>query len=387
MRTTAGRLLALIALFIGIAVCAKGQNGTPGHLVVLNDSVAFGHNIGSVFTLNSLVNPALTLTEQLHTGGTPGASGPMQEVVVLQHGGNICIYLADPASADIAAFLYPSFAKVGRFRIPNITYSGGSLGLAARGNFLFASYSDNDVDYIGAWNIENGCGLSLAKLNPVPNLVEGMAISPDGKTLVVGYISHLPGVDSFSVASDGTLTEHGPWVGPFTFPLGVDITADSKYALIGEFDDGPENQVQVGIYAINTDGSLGAYSTFYNLGPAVNADYLWLSPDERFLYVSGDGGPIAAVTTLNFDESVPQLTPTGCFVQAERSDSGLATALPTGSGSLLYQGLFDAEEKASVALYQINSSTGCLTQVPGSPFSTGREGAAVSVAAWPPRPF
>jgi hypothetical protein len=390
MRTGAGELLALIIVLIGISLCAKGQNGPPGNFVVLNDWVAAGDNIGSVFALQSLTNPTLSITENLHTSGMPGG-GPnyMQEVIVLQHGGNVCIYIADPLTADVAVFIYPGFSKVGRYQLPKIRYSGGSLGLAARGNFLFASYANkNNRDYIATWNIENGCSLSVAKTQSVPGVVTGMAISPDGKTLVVGYSSPLPSIDSFSVGSDGTLTEHGPTVGPFAVPLGVDITADSKYALLGEDNGSPTNFLQVGIYAINADGSLGRYNTFNNLGAlAVNANFLWLSPDERFLYVSGDGGPMTAVTTLNFDESVPQVTPTGCSVQLGRYGSGLATGLPTGSGELLYQGLFDAEKKASVALYQINSSTGCLTQVPGSPFSSGREGAAASVAAWPPRSF
>jgi 6-phosphogluconolactonase (cycloisomerase 2 family) len=387
---TARRLLALFAVFIGVVVCARGQNGPPRNFVVLNDWVASGDNIGSVFALQSLTNPILTMTEKLHTGGMPGGgTNYMQEVIVLQHGGNVCIYVGDSLTADVAAFIYPGFSRVGRYQLPKIRYSGGSLGLAARGNFLFASYANkNNRDYIATWNIENGCSLSVAKTQSVPGVVTGMAISPDGKTLVVGYASPLPSIDSFSVGSDGTLTEHGPSVGPFAVPLGLDITADSKYALLGEDNGSPTNFLQVGIYAINSDGSLGSYNTFNNLGTlAINANFLWLSPDERFLYVSGDGGPIAAVTTLNFDESVPQVTLTGCSVQLGRYGSGLATAWPTGSGELLYQGLFDTKKMASVALYQINSSTGCLTEVHGSPFSSGREGAAASVAAWPPRPF
>jgi hypothetical protein len=213
-----------------------------------------------------------------------------------------------------------------------------------------------------------------------------MAASPDGKSLIAGYDSPFPSVDSFSVASDGTLTEHGANGGPFDFPDGVDITADSKYALFGETNSNgfTHPQVQIGIYAINPDGSLGRYNTFENLGPNINAYHVWLSPDEKFLYVSGDGKR-GGVTTLNFDKSVPQVTPTGCSLRVGRSAGGMATAMPTSSGVLLYLGDFDG--LASVALNEINATTGCLTEVPGSPFSSGYEGAARSVAAWPPRPF
>jgi hypothetical protein len=313
----------------------------------------------------------------------------MPEAVTLQHGSSVCIYISDPATADIAAFLYPSITRVGSYQLPKIRYSGGSLGLAARGSFLFATYLDKDNgNYIATWKIGNGCALSLAKSNPVYGFIEGMAVSPDGKTVVVGYVSPLASIDSFSVGSDGTLTEHGPLAGPFVLPLGVDITADGRYALLGEVPFGAANFLQIGIYTISSDGSLVSFNTFSNLGTlAINANFLSLSPDERFLYVSGYGGPLTAVTTLNFDESVPQVTTIGCYVQSKRSYGGLATAASTGSGELLYQGVVGAGNMASVAVYRVNASTGCPTEVPGSPFSSGEKGYGASLAAWPPRPF
>jgi hypothetical protein len=167
----------------------------------------------------------------------------------------------------------------------------------------------------------------------------------------------------------------------------VDITSDNKYAIFAETAENLGDPTQVGVYTINSDGSLGDGYTFGgdgSLGPGSNAGYVWLSPDEKFLYVSGDGPP-SSVTTLNFDESAHSLTYSGCSKRLETSANGMATAMPFGSGGFLYVGVYT--EFADVALFEIDPSTGCLTGVPGSPFSTGKSGYAESVAAWPPRPF
>lgn len=383
----------MLMIGVGVLLSATGPDASSPHFVVLNDSVyAKGGgpapNVGTVFNLTSRPDPKLTAAAMLTTGGEH-IGRPLQEVAMLQHGTDTCIYLADPGTADIASFTYPSFAEAGRYTVPGVTNASFGLGLAARGNFLFASYSTQDGDYgffIATWNIQSGCSLILGPTYDVPGDVSGMAISPDGKTLATGYDygGSYPAVDSFSVGSDGTLTEHGPYPGPFGFPTGVDITADSRYAIYAEYNGDLGAQVQVGIYAINVDGSFGVFNTFF-LGPVGNASNVWLSPNEKFLFVGDTSAPPLVITTLNFDESVPKLTYTGCTARAGMFTNGMATALPTGAGGFLY--LAEETSKAGVGLFEINPSTGCLKQVPGSPFLTGMLGNASSVAAWPPRPF
>jgi 6-phosphogluconolactonase (cycloisomerase 2 family) len=392
MKTTAGRLLVLLAAVAGIGLCAKGQAGSPTQFVVLNDSPFRGRhevpNDGTVFTFDS-TSPGLKLLETLITQGKAGA--PVQgldEVAMVQQGTGACVYLTDAGSADVAAFVYPTFNQVGRNTMPNSKRTPLGLGLAARGNYLFTSYNgyNQASNYIATWKISAGCGLTFVTTLEIANNVTGMGISPDGRVLAVGYDFPLGSVDSFSVGSDGTLTEHGPWIGPFNSSDGVDITADSKFAIFAETAYGLGDPTQVGIYSINPDGSLGEYYTFGgdgSLGPGSTAQYVWLSPDEKFLYVSNNSGH---VTTLNFNEAAHTLTYSGCSKRLKTTANGMATALPVGSGGFLYVAR-PRNGAADVALLQIDSITGCLTEVPGSPFSSGHEGVAESVAAWPPRPF
>ena len=57
--------------------------------------------------------------------------------------------------------------------------------------------------------------------------------------------------------------------------------------------------------------------------------------------------------------------------------------MPTGTGGALYVAEYgnNAGHKAKVALFSIDSSTGCLTQSAGSPYTTREEGSDFSVAA------
>jgi hypothetical protein len=394
MKMNAGSLLVLIVLLAGVGVGAQSSNVTSKHLVVLNDSV-WGNrrygipNAGSVFKLGPSGDRALSLTRTFTTDGQGGAPGALQEISLIQQGAGGCLYLSDAGTADIAAFIYPGFDEVGRYKIPGITNSRIGLAIAARENYLFAGYTkpSQAIFYIATWKINSGCGLTFVTTLAIANHVSTIAISPDGHTLAVGYDYPFPSVDSFSVGSDGTLTEHGPYAGPFVSPTAVDITADSKYALFSEYNDEENNpHVQIGIYTINSDGSLGAWNTFENLVSGFNAGNIWLSPNEKFLFVAGDGG--TPIITLDFDESVPQVGYSGCSTNVgSGSPNGMATAFSSGSGGFLYVGYATKKGRAEVGLFRIDSSTGCLTEVPGSPFSTGKKGYAESVVAWPPRPF
>jgi hypothetical protein len=96
---------------------------------VLDDFKAFGRNAGSVFTLGTFSSPTLTLAEKLPTGGKSGSLEYVQEVVVLQRGAAGCIYFADGETADVAAFTYPGFAKVGHYKVPGINNAGPARGL------------------------------------------------------------------------------------------------------------------------------------------------------------------------------------------------------------------------------------------------------------------
>jgi hypothetical protein len=403
MNNSSRAFLAAAVIAASVALSATSPGASSEHLVVTNNNLVRGSNAGTVWQLSAAASAELNAVRTLHTGGANegiGGAG-MNEVAIIRHGTDVCIFISDNGSGDIASFLAPGYTEVGRYSVPGITNSGYGLGLAARKDFLFANYYDTSdgAVYIAVWKIKSGCALDLASASQPGGNVWGMAISPDGKTLVVSYEGPQGTVDSFSVGSDGSLTEHGPYdyYSLYLDATGVDITADGKYAVIGEIGYGSpphyKPYTEVGIYPINSDGSLGPDQDFGgggSLGPGTASGWLRLSPDERFLFVSSITYERASVTTLNFDESVPSLSYSGCIqrrpVSSRDLELGLTTILPFGSGG--YLALSEVRPtNAALGLFTINSSTGCLTRAPGSPYPVGKNSGLSSMASWPARAF
>jgi 6-phosphogluconolactonase (cycloisomerase 2 family) len=387
--------MAVIAA--GVALWVTSPGASSQNFVVTNDNLIQGNNAGTVWKLSAGATPSLSAISKLSTGATNEGTGGlgMNETAIARHGSDVCVFISDNESGDIASFLAPSYKEVGRFILPGIVNSNPGLGLAARNDFLFANYYDTSdgAVYIAVWRIKSGCVLDLAgKYEPGGN-VWGMAISPDGKTLVVSYEGPQGTVDSFSVGSDGSLTEHGPYDYYYLYldATGVDITADGKYAVIAEIGYGepPDDKAytKVGIYPINSDGSLGEDIDFGGngyLGLGVYSAWVRLSPDERFLYVSTNG--TFSLTTLTFDESTPSVG-FSCIVKMPTAPKGITTVLPSGAGGYLAVTASGPPVGGTVGLFTINPSTGCLTQAPTSPYDLGSNSIVSSVVPWPPRPF
>ena len=327
------------------------------------------------------------------TGGSGSGDGfgSQPQQVIVKSGTAICIYVSDgngQASApnDIAAF--EKSTKVGNFSDPQANGDAFGLGLAAipNGKVLYASYTDDSE--LGIWTINADCSLTLDDTIAAHGTVDGMRVSPDGKTLVVSLPVGPGEVDSYAI-SGTTLTEKGPY--PTTNDSGgVDITADSKYALVTEA--GVVNTAEVEIFPINSDSSLGTGTdiTLQNAGDEPGS--IWLSPDGKFAYMgvtSSDTPEGITVTALNFDESTLSLT-LNCLVTLNNPDDELefagqvATITPSGHGGGLY--VTEVGSPSAMALLQIQSS-GCPFEVPGSPFTNTVGEWPFSVSAFPPRPF
>jgi len=150
------------------------------------------------------------------------------------------------------------------------------------------------------------------------------------------------------------------------------------------------------VFPIDSDGSLGGELDFGDDGTLGNTDYIGyvrLSPNEKFLYASGNTGSTSQIVTEEFSESPLTISYSGCTTNLRLPPGpggwSLATAAPTGAGAALYV----AESNPStgggrVALLGIDASSGCTTEEPSSPFIlTDSNSGAVSLVAWPPRPF
>jgi len=408
-------LVAIAAIIAGVAALAPGPGASSEHFVIVNDNDYYGNSQGNNFgTILKLAgtkqNPALEQVASLATGEPSVTQGSLVPTVqVVREGSDTCVFLADSAGAraatpnEISSFLYPSGKEVGSYSDSNVTSPELSgIIIVAQNGYLFAAYDGYDngnqvSNYMATWKINAGCTLTLFQTYQLSDTdaVFSMAATPDGKTLVASY-EHggVCCIGSFSIGHAGTLTEHGPY---YVFDAatiwGMDITADSKYAIFniaGNCQPHPVCHTQININPINPDGSLGDGPTFGgdgSLGTAHAGGWVRLSPDERFLFTTDDWDE---VTTLNFTESPLNVTYSGCLTELKIPNGepsvisqAIATAGRSGAGRAIY-----VAETASVALLAVNEKTGCTTEASSSPFLIPDVNVnSASLVAWPPRGF
>ncbi len=371
-------LLLLAVGAIPLRLCAQ--------YVITNNDVYRAGNSASVFELtgSSLKEIAALNTTGWGIGG--GFFGTSAQAIATV-GSRVCVFIADPGSDDIAAFTATatSASLVGNFNDPTGSGAYSGIALAVHGSTLYAGYSAS-VN-IGVWAINPNCSLTVA--NSAANTpswapVDNLAVSPDGKTLVVTY--GYQNADTFAI-SGTTLTEKGPFATK-GYTAGIDITKDSKLAVFGDFSC---CYTEFEFLHINSDSTLGV-SDFYNESQGgQDSNNVWLSPDQTRLFVSNNVS--LSVTTLIFDEfgspgekvlfdCVTPLHNPGTLLYA----GGIATRGSASEGGYLY--VTEVGNPASIAVLQIPQG-GCPAEVSGSPFinTAGSSQWPVTLAVYPPRAF
>src|SRR5262249_16845659 len=129
------------------------------------------------------------------------------------------------------------------------------------------------------------------------------------------------------------------------------------------------------ISAYSIDAGSGALTPLAgpNVAAGTNARSIAVDPSGKFAYVANVGGGVSAYTTDPVGGALPP-------IDADYGTAGVqnfaAGTFPSGvtvhpSGKFLYVTNFGSN---SVSAYTIDATTGSLTPVPNSPFSTGPSG-------------
>lgn len=299
-----------------------------------------------------------------------------------------CVFVADANTSDIAAIDIDTLKVTGRF-LGSSTDDGraSGLGVVNNGKYLYANFSGSQT--IGTFQVLPGCRLAFVGDTAATGLsggaIEDMAVNRN--LLVVTYLDG--SIESFNVASGSPVSNgdlefstsgtHG------SYPSGVDLSADGHFAIFGDGASTPTAEV-----SDVSSGKLTPTVVYSKLGQGQSSFSIWLSPDEKLLYMSdfSSGQVIAA----SFDKATGALSP-GCssavlsgFNTKWSFTAGLTTASALGSGSIV----FVAEPDASFgAIHVIEKSGGVctLTEAPYSPVMEKHTITLESVAAYPPRRF
>ena len=354
-----------------------------------------------------------------------------------------CLYVGELSSGsypngDIAAFTINTgtgaLTYVASYPTPaGITppFNGIALSPGHKLPALFAGYSAPfpGTNYVTVWRInQNTCALTFqqqAVASPLNGgAIDGMAESQDDTTLVAAYadgsIESFPTVPGFTISPGCPVNSTG-FVSQGSWPSGVDVTADSKYAIFGDQPAGGSGpnitevemvKLPIACSSTTTDwgGPLHSNVGPCYLGTAINSTNVWLGPEEHNLFVSNNGSE--QVTTIKFNESLYPAAATMTLAGAPPNPpclsvftnpttlrppvpgipfypNGMQTSITLAPNPLrVYVGEFDVIPASdAVGLLRVQLGTGCTNEPTGSPYFDFGNVLGSQLSAWPPRPF
>lgn len=204
-------------------------------------------------------------------------------------------------------------------------------------------------------NDSTGVITADAQTPPVSGLTPtGMALHPSKNFL---YTANSDGnsVSLFKIAADGTLTVSGNPTPAGSAPREVVIDPSGQYLLV-------TNTLSDNISVYSIDSGTGALTQvagspfFANTGPSA----MVITPSGKFVYVAN---PLGYITAFSFSGGVLAPVPGSPFA----AGSGVSALTVDANEKFLYTANTAAN---TVSGFTINSSTGALTQVQGSPYTS-----------------
>lgn len=193
--------------------------------------------------------------------------------------------------------------------------------------------------------------------------VESLVIHPSGKFIYASNPSEND-ISLFNVTGGGTITEQPPRTS--TLPGGTSPTKlvmDVKGTTLFAADVGSNS---ISVFTIDSKGNLSAVSgSPFAIG--ITPLNMALSPSGNYLYVTGSANPGVLATyavntsSTNCQDNSQYL----CLIQISQVGSNPYGLAMTPDGSSLY--VANSAPANSISEFAVDSSTGLLTQLSGSP--------------------
>jgi 6-phosphogluconolactonase (cycloisomerase 2 family) len=196
----------------------------------------------------------------------------------------------------------------------------------------------------------------------------GIALLPSKKFLyAINSSSHANSISIFNVASDGTLTLSSTPTAAGAGPNDAIIDPSGKYLLVtNNFGN------NVSVYSI--DAGSGALSEVAGspFDANINPAEILITPSGKFVYVTNPS--IGMITAFSFSNGVLTKVPGSPFRSVPGAGGG-AFGLAVESERFLYVANPSApnplqSNTGNISGFNIDSATGALSTIPGSPFTS-----------------
>jgi YVTN family beta-propeller protein len=186
------------------------------------------------------------------------------------------------------------------------------------------------------------------------------------------------GITAYTVHSpSGVLTLLGSHPTGGRAPTMAVLTPDGKFLLVPNSNFGNERG-SVAVFAVDaTNGTLTAVAgSPFSTGSATVPVSLAVHPQGTFVYTTNSSdGDISSVTAFQIDASTGFLTPVlGSPFSTQGAAATPGSIDPSGHFFFVSNG-----NSNSIQGFRIDPDSGALTTVPGSPFPTGLSPSAVSI--------
>jgi 6-phosphogluconolactonase len=302
--------------------------------------------------------------------GSPFAAAGTTPVAALVDPNGAFLYVADDASSDVSVFaIDPSTGILTPAGFPAAVGSGpDALTIDPSGRFLYVANLVGDS--VSAFSIDPLSGL-LTQLSGSPFSLgvgpSSLKVDPNGNFL---YVANFSGDNIGVFAIDpvaGTLsTVAGSPFAAGGGPVSIVIDPTGAYAYVAN-----QSSATISEYSINSaNGALTAVSGS-PLSVNSSPESLGTDPAGRYVY--------AANVLANNQVSSFSITPTdGVLTISSTAASG---SLPAGiavdpAGTFIY---VVNDSSSDISVYSVNSGSGALAQVTGSPFATGNQPRSIAI--------
>lgn len=400
------KLILTLAL---VAFCAASAFAAA-HYVVTNDDIPSA-NSATFYTVGA--GGKLTLKKTVLTGGTGLGGGLFADsrVNVSHSKTQPCVYVSNATSNNVSAINEATLKNNGPYNAGSTDHgSAGGISLASTATYVYAGFSGSTggdgTGSIATYKELAGCKLHYIKSVPAHGLGSGifgigqptgMGVTPNGKTMVVGYDDG--SIESFNI-STGVPKPIGKAVNTTGFASGdyagsVDITADGKYAIFGDIPTTTTSGsvVEVGTVATLKNGKTKVYGPIQT---GFNSNFITLSPDESLLYIANNQG--GTITAAHFSKTTGVVSTSKSCMSAVLKNfnsawfyvGGLTTEnTQTGNGTAVYLAELGFGTGSGVGQVGVKTTaSGCtMTESTNSPYAGSSGSYVFSVGSYPPRPF
>jgi 6-phosphogluconolactonase len=227
------------------------------------------------------------------------------------------LYVANVGSRNISVY---SIATGGT--LTQITGSPFSIGasptaiqVSPGGNALYVT-SSGTPGTLQVWTVNAGTLTNLTQIQQVGTNPSSMAIDPTGTYLYLANTAPDNSIWTFTIASDGTLTENATTVGGATLASPVSILVDRSDKYLYAVNEAASNVTVLGV------GSGGALSVLSNGSPfAVNSRPIFVAtdPNGKYLFIGNSSTP--AIESFNIDVSDGELTEVNSYTVGQTPTS------------------------------------------------------------------